>query len=66
MLHWGSGGIALPFLISELDAGEWSASVPGRFTSGEIATGTYCIGRWLSPREGLDAMLKRKACFCWE
>jgi hypothetical protein len=25
---------ALPFLISALDGGEWSASHPGRFTSG--------------------------------
>jgi hypothetical protein len=28
----GSGGIALPFLTSEVDGGEWSASHPSRFT----------------------------------
>jgi hypothetical protein len=38
---WGSGGIALPFLISKLDGGEWSATVPGRFIPEEIATGTH-------------------------
>jgi hypothetical protein len=33
----GSGGIAPPFLASALDGGEWSASLPGRFTPGERA-----------------------------
>jgi hypothetical protein len=41
---WGSGGIAPPFLISALDGGEWSASRPYHFTSGEIAPGTHWIG----------------------
>jgi hypothetical protein len=44
MKTWGSGGIALPFLTSALDGGEWSASRPGRFISGEIAPGTHWIG----------------------
>jgi hypothetical protein len=30
-----------PFLTSVLDGGEWSASRPGRFTSGERAPGTH-------------------------
>jgi hypothetical protein len=34
---WGSGGIAPPFLNSALDGGEWSASGPGRFNTGEGA-----------------------------
>jgi hypothetical protein len=38
MKTWGSGGIALPFLTSGLDGGEWSASRSGCFTPGEI----YC------------------------
>jgi hypothetical protein len=33
-----------PFLTSTLDVGEWSGSGPGRFTPGEIATGTHWIG----------------------
>jgi hypothetical protein len=33
-----------PFLISALDGGEWTASRPCRFTPGETATGTHCIG----------------------
>jgi hypothetical protein len=40
----GSGGIAPPFLTSALDGGEWSASRPGRFTSGEIAADTHWVG----------------------
>jgi hypothetical protein len=55
---WGSGGITPPFLTSELDGGEWSASHPGRFTSGEIAPGTHWIGGWMGPRDGLDAVEK--------
>jgi hypothetical protein len=31
----GIGGIAPPFLTSELDAVEWSASCPGCFTPGK-------------------------------
>jgi hypothetical protein len=30
-----------PYLTSALDGGEWSASLPGRFTAGKIATGTH-------------------------
>jgi hypothetical protein len=38
----GNGGIAPPFLTSELDGGERSASRPGRFTCGEKAHGNHC------------------------
>jgi hypothetical protein len=42
--HWGSGGIAPRiFLTSELDGGEWSASLPGHFTPSERAPGTYWV-----------------------
>jgi hypothetical protein len=34
---WGSGCIDPHFLTSALVGGEWSASRPGRFTSGERA-----------------------------
>jgi hypothetical protein len=42
------------FLISTLDGGEWSASHPGRFTSGERVPGTHWIGGWVDSRAGLD------------
>jgi hypothetical protein len=32
-IHVGGGGIDLPFLISTLDRGEWSALLSGRYTS---------------------------------
>jgi hypothetical protein len=47
---WGSGGIALSFLTSALDGSEWWASRPNRFTPGERAPGTHCIGGWVGPR----------------
>jgi hypothetical protein len=52
----GSGGIAPPFLNSALDGGEWSASLPGQFTTVEIAPSTHCIGGWVVSRTGLDAV----------
>jgi hypothetical protein len=50
----GSGCIARPFLTLALDGGEWSASRPCRFTSGETAPCTHRIGDWVGPRAGLD------------
>jgi hypothetical protein len=47
------------FLNSALAANEWSASRPGRFTSGERAPGTHWIGGWVNPRTGLNDV-KRK------
>jgi hypothetical protein len=52
----GSGGIAPSFSIAVLDRDDWSASRPGCFVSGEIAPGTHCIGGWVGPRAGLDAV----------
>jgi hypothetical protein len=52
----GGRDIAPPFLTSALDGGEWSASRPARFTSGEIAPRTPLIGDWVRPRAGLDAV----------
>jgi hypothetical protein len=43
-----------------LDGGEWSASRPGRFTSGDRAPGTHWIGGWMGSRAGLDAVTKRE------
>jgi hypothetical protein len=39
---------------------EWSASRPGRFTSGERALGTHWIGGWVGPRTSLEDAEKRK------
>jgi hypothetical protein len=51
------GVAATPFLTSALD-GVWSASRSCRFTPGESAPGTYCIGGWMGSITGLDAMEK--------
>jgi hypothetical protein len=57
---WSNGGIAPPFLTSALDGGEWSASRPCCFTTGEIAPGTHWVRGWVGPRAGLDAVDTRK------
>jgi len=48
------------FLTLALDGGEWSASRPGRFILRGKTPGTHCIGDWVDPGAGLDAMAKRK------
>jgi hypothetical protein len=48
------------FLTSALVGGEWSASRPDRFTSGERAPGTYWKGSWVGSRAGLNDVEKRK------
>jgi len=35
-------------------------SRPGRFTSRVKPHGTHCIGGWVGPRAGLDAVANRK------
>jgi hypothetical protein len=45
-------------LASALAEGEWSASRPGSFTSGEIAPGTHWIEGSMGPRAGLDDVEK--------
>jgi hypothetical protein len=51
--------MAPPFLASVVDGGEWSASRPGLFTSGERAPGTHYIGGWVGPRAGLETASSR-------
>jgi hypothetical protein len=53
---WGSGGTVPPFLTTALDGGEWSASRPGRLTSGETVKVTRWIGGSVGPRTYLDAL----------
>jgi hypothetical protein len=48
------------FLTSALSGGEWSASLPGRFTPEERAPCTQWIGSWVDPRAGLDDVEKIK------
>jgi len=43
-------------MTSALERGEWSASLPGRFTPKEMAPSTH----WVGPRAVLDAVVKRK------
>jgi hypothetical protein len=47
-------------LTSALVGAEWSASRPSRFTPGERAPGTHCIGCCVDHRAGLDDVEKRK------
>jgi hypothetical protein len=49
METWVSRGIAplLPTLV--LVVGEWSASLPDRYTPGERAPFTHWIGGWVGP-----------------
>jgi len=46
-------------LTSAVDGSQWSASRTGRFTPRERVPGEHCIGGWVGPRSGLDAVVKR-------
>jgi hypothetical protein len=56
----GSRDIASLFLTSALDAGKWSASLPGLFTPGKSPSFTHWIEVWVGITAGLDALEKRK------
>jgi hypothetical protein len=45
---------------SALVGGEWSASRPGSFASGGIATGTQWVAGWVGPGVALEGVEKRK------
>jgi hypothetical protein len=49
------------FLTSVLAGGEWSASLPGRITTGERDPGTHWIGGWVDPRASLDHVEKENS-----
>jgi hypothetical protein len=42
----------------DTDGGYLSASRPSRFTPGDSAPSTHCIGGWVGPRTGLDTVKK--------
>jgi hypothetical protein len=46
---WRSGNIALPFLTSALDGGQWSSPHPNLSTPREWALGAHCIRGRVSP-----------------
>jgi len=48
------------FLISAQDEDEWSASRPSRFTPEERASRIHWRGDWVGPKDGMDAVAKRK------
>jgi hypothetical protein len=48
------------FLTSVVAGGEWSASRPGRCTSGERAACTHWVGGSVGPKAGVDDVEKRK------
>jgi hypothetical protein len=54
MTTYGEVEVLLPsILTSILDEGEWPASSPDRFPSGEKASSTHWIGGWVGLRAGL-------------
>jgi hypothetical protein len=61
MKTYGEVGIQIDvFLTSAVVGGEWSASRPCHFNSGERTPTTHLIGDWVGPRAGLDDMEKSK------
>jgi hypothetical protein len=58
--HRASGSIAPPFLTSEADGDEWSASCSCQFFAGETASCTHRIGGRVAPKAGLDVTEKKK------
>jgi hypothetical protein len=50
------------FYTSALNGNEWLTASAGRFIppTGERALGTHCIGSWVGPRAGLEALEKKK------
>jgi hypothetical protein len=58
--YWGVEVQLHEFLTPAPDAGEWSASRPGRSAPRDRGPGTHWTGGWVGPIAGLDAMVKRK------
>jgi hypothetical protein len=58
--YWGLEVQLHAFLTSALKGDEWSASRPGRLTTGVRAPGNHWTGGWVDTRASLDAVAKRK------
>jgi hypothetical protein len=56
----GAGVLLHSFLTSAINGGEQLVSRPDRVSPGEKAPNSHWIGSWVTPRDGLDAMAKRK------
>jgi hypothetical protein len=54
----GVGGLIRVFLTSALVGGQRSASRSYRFTPGESAPSTSCVGGWVGPRYGEEKILE--------
>jgi hypothetical protein len=57
----GGGCIDPHFHTWALAGGDWSASLPSRFTPGERAAGTHWRGGWVDPRASLDDVEKKNS-----
>jgi hypothetical protein len=60
MKTYGEGGITPPLLILALDINLWSPSGPCLFTAEEGRPGTHWMGHWVTPRAGLNTVVKVK------
>jgi hypothetical protein len=58
--NWGVEVQLHALLTSALDGGEWSASHSGCFTLRERAPGTHLTEGCVSPKAGLNAVVKRQ------
>jgi hypothetical protein len=56
----GEVSVQVIFLTSALVGVEWSASRPGRFIPGYVASGILCIGGRVGPRAGMNYVEKIK------
>lgn len=54
------------FWTLTVDSGEWQASCPGNFTSGEGIPGTHWIVCWVGPRVTVHVVIKRNFFLCQE
>jgi hypothetical protein len=65
MKTWGSGGIALPFLVLAIDRVEWFSFMLHLLYPLEKSPGTHWRGGWVDFRVDLDVTGKReKSCPC--
>jgi len=54
-------GCAAPLILNLLVGGEWSATCPGHFATGEITADIHRAGTWVGTRTSVDALKKKKS-----